>query len=128
MATDSRAYSGGGSPIGFKKKLHVLPNGALVASSGHGGQTDAFAKWCSQVVNEGHPLPARTHDSKIGVKALPGVDRRHRPLLEPLVPALPGRSRRHSSRSAPARSLHWARCTRAERPRKRSGSPASTIP
>ncbi|MER8388607.1 hypothetical protein NKH14_24400 [Mesorhizobium sp. M1380] len=67
MATDSRVYSSDGSPIGFKKNLHVLLNGALVASSSsdvgqtdaasHGGQTDAFAKWCSQVVNEGHPHP-----------------------------------------------------------------------
>ncbi|HEV2897411.1 MAG TPA: hypothetical protein VGX71_06130 [Pseudaminobacter sp.] len=71
MATDSRAFSGHRSPIGFKKKLHVLPNGALVASSSSDvGRTDAFAKWCIQAVNEGHPLPACTHDSKIGVQAL----------------------------------------------------------
>ena len=69
MATDSRAYSGDNSPIGFKKKLHVLPNRALVASSGHGGQTDAFAKWCIQAVNKGHFLPARAHH-RIGVQAL----------------------------------------------------------
>lgn len=58
LAADSRAYSGDKMPIGIKKKLHRLSNGALLASSSRVvGNTDAFAAWCQAAIDEKRCLP-----------------------------------------------------------------------
>jgi ATP-dependent protease HslVU (ClpYQ) peptidase subunit len=71
MATDSRAYSGDKMPIGEKKKLHRLSNGALVGSSSRiVGNTDSFAAWCQAAIDDGQDLPRIASGTDYGVQAL----------------------------------------------------------
>lgn len=55
LASDSRAYSGDSGPIGFKKKIHRLSNGALLGiSSSKVGLPEAIVRWFESE-GEDHP-------------------------------------------------------------------------
>lgn len=53
MAADSRAFSGGSTPIGFKRKLFEMPDGSVVGvSTNQPGLGEWFVDWLSGKISE----------------------------------------------------------------------------
>lgn len=71
MAADSRAYSGDKVPIGTKQKIHVMPNGALLASSSTlVGMPEAFTEWVRRTIVNKEAVRAASTDENFGVQSI----------------------------------------------------------